>query len=437
MLAGSAAHAQPSQPAEPLKVSGSVRARYEALDGQVRPGLSPRTDLVNLRTTLFAEYDAGPVRFGGELYDSRTWDGDAATPVTTGEVNALEPVQAYAAIDLDRPFGGGTAATVQVGRFLLNLGSRRLVAADDYRNTTNGFTGARVDLALPDRWASTLIYTAPQTRLPDDTPSLLENAPRLDREDADAILWGAVVSRAQLAAGLTGEAAYLRFEEQDGAGRPTRDRALDTISLRLIREPAVSRLDGEVEIMRQTGRTRRTGAAAEPLVDVEASFLHADFGYTLPHRWKPRLSAEFDYASGDEGGSTFGRFDTLFGSRRSDLAPSGLYSALGRANLITPGVRVEVAPSKRWDAFAAYRLLWLASNTDAFSTSGVRDPSGRTGDFAGAQLEGRLRYWIVPDTLRFEVDALWLDKGEFLRKAPNAPRTGDATYVSWNLTASF
>ena len=31
----------------------------------------------------------------------------------------------------------------QAGRFTLNLGSRRLVAADDYRNATNGYTGLK------------------------------------------------------------------------------------------------------------------------------------------------------------------------------------------------------------------------------------------------------------------------------------------------------
>jgi hypothetical protein len=46
-------------------------------------------------------------------------------------------------------FGTGTKLGLQAGRFTLNLGSRRLVAADDYRNTTNGYTGIRADLGLP------------------------------------------------------------------------------------------------------------------------------------------------------------------------------------------------------------------------------------------------------------------------------------------------
>jgi len=68
-------------------------------------------------------------------------------------------------------------------------------------------------------------------------------------------------------------------------------------------------------------------------------------------------------------------------------------------------------------SFAAFRGLWLASNTDSFSTTGVRDATGRSGDFAGRQLEGRIRYWLVPNALRFEANAVWLDKAGFLAKS--------------------
>lgn len=61
--------------------------------------------------------------------------------------------------------------------------------------------------------------------------------------------------------------------------------------------------------------------------------------------------------------------------RRADLAPAGIYNAVARANLIAPGLHVEGAPSKRVEAFAAYRPVWPASRFDSFSTTGVRDAS--------------------------------------------------------------
>jgi hypothetical protein len=97
---------------------------------------------------LFAEHHTGPLRFCAEIYDSRAYFADTRTPITAIDVNAAEFVQAYAALDSDEPFGAGSHATAQLGRFVLNFGSRRLVTADDYRNTTNVYTGLRGDVTL-------------------------------------------------------------------------------------------------------------------------------------------------------------------------------------------------------------------------------------------------------------------------------------------------
>ena len=123
--------------------------------------------------------------------------------------------------------------------------------------------------------------------------------------------------------------------------------------------------------------------------------------------------------------------------RRADFGPAGIYAAIGRANIRTIGMRAEIAPSKRWDAFATYHALWLASRTDAFSTTGVRDITNHSGLFAGHQIDGRVRYWLIPKNLRAEINAAGLFKAHFLRTAPNAPRTGDTKYLAVGLTASF
>ena len=117
--------------------------------------------------------------------------------------------------------------------------------------------------------------------------------------------------------------------------------------------------------------------------------------------------------------------------------PAGVLAAIGRSNIDSPGVRAELAPSKRFDAFVSYHPMWLAEKTDAFATTGVRDVTGRSGRFAGSQLEGRVRYWVVPGFLRSEVNAFWLDKGHFLKSAPNAPKIGDTGYLSTALIAMF
>lgn len=420
-----------------FKLSGSYRVRLELLEGQPRAGFRAEDKQLALRGTFLAEYRKGPFRVVGELYDSRAYLTRPGSTVSSNEVNTFELVQAYLAADLKDVLGTGSSTQVQFGRMMLNLGSRRLVAADDYRNTTNSYTGLRADLKTRDGTTTTLIYTLPQVRLPDDLPSVRANATQWDRESFDLRLWGGLVARPRTLLGATAELGYLRVQERDGPGQATRDRDLHTVSTRMIREPKAGRWDFEVEGIYQFGGISESTAANAARLPVSAWFVHADAGYTFAGKGKVRLSVEYDRASGDGPGRTFGRFDTLFGMRRADLAPSGIYNSIGRANISTPGVRIEAAPGKRLDMFAVYRAMWLADPTDAFSTTGVRDPSGRSGSFAGHQIEGRIRYWLVPGFLRGEINAIWLGKGRFLRTAPNAPQTGDARYLSTVLMATF
>lgn len=419
-----------------IAISGSVRLRYETLTGQPRINLPPTDEQLALRTTLAVEYKATPTfRIGAEMFDSRAWLGKPGSSVSANDVNTLEVVQGYMAVDLTP--SKGTKVMLEAGRFVLNLGSRRLIAADDYRNTTNGYTGLRADLKTRDGTAATLIYTLPQIRKPDDQASVLANRYGLDKESFDLRLWGGLVWCPKTVFGAMAEASYFRLQERDSVSRATRDRNLHTVAARLIREPKAGKPDFEIEGAWQFGDVSETARAGARKLDVDAWFIHADAGYLFPGPARFRLSLEYDYASGDGPGRSYGRFDTLFGMRRADFSPAGVLAAIGRTNINSPGVRAEVAPGKRLDAFVTYHPLWLAEKTDSFATTGVRDARGSSGSFAGHQIEGRMRYWIVPGFLRGEVNAFWLAKGRFMRSAPNAPRTGNTGYLSTAVIASF
>lgn len=416
---------------------GSARLRHEVLDGQPRAGFRASEQQLDLRTTLFAEYDPGVLRIGAELYDSRAWLTKPGTTLSTGEVNTFELVQAYLAADIDDALGDGSRLGLQAGRFTLNLGSRRLVAADDYRNTTNGYTGLRADASLPGGIGATAIYVLPQVRLPDDLPSLLDQKTRWDRESFDLQLWGGLLVRRNTLAGATVELGYFGLAENDAPGRPNRNRHLDSFSARVVRDPQAGKADFEVDGVWQTGSIRASTAANAAVLPVRAWFVHGEAGYSFAGPARLRLAVEFDRASGDGPGPRYHRFDTLFGMRRADLAPAGLYNAVGRANVNTVGLRAELSPSRAWDAFVAYRPLWLASRFDTFSTSGTRDASGGAGRFAGHQIDSRVRYWLVPGVLRAEGNLVWLGKGRFYRDAPNSPGSRDTFYLSSAVTVTF
>jgi hypothetical protein len=424
--------------ASPLKLSASFRIRQESLDGQYRPGFDNKDDMLALRSSAMASFTHGAWKLVGEISDSRAYDTDAGSALTSNDVNAFEPVQAYVSREFADALGKGSTATVQAGRMLVNLGSRRLIASDEFRNTPQGSTGIRADLRLASKTQWTAFYLMPQQRRPDDFASLRDNEIALDHEGQDQRFWGVQGARpGLLPGGALGEVTYVRFEEHDHGARATRNRSLHTLSLRTIRDPKAGQADFELEGILQSGHIRASTAANAATLDVSAWFMHADAGYTFGSAGKPRLSAEFDYASGDGPGTDYQRFDTLFGMRRADLAPSGIYGAIGRANLQSLGLRLEATPSARLDVMGTWRLMWAADRHDSFSTTGIRDASGASGRFAGQQLDGRVRYWIVPQRLRAEVNGVWLMRAGLLRNAPNASPHGDTHYLAAAITLSY
>lgn len=420
-----------------LEISGSVRVRYETLANQFRPGLDKNDDLISIQTRVAAQYDADSIRFGGELIDARAYDSDAGSSVGTGEVNALELVQAYVGVNFGAAFGHDTTTTLDAGRFVLNLGSRRLVGRNNFRNTTNAFTGARFEFRGDKDEQLTLFYTYPQQRLPSDKRSILNNHVEWDSEGDDLIFSGGFFSKPKFAGSTKLELYFYALEEDDTAKRNTRDRHIFTPGIRLVREPEGSSFDHELEYAYQFGEISTSSAADAPRQSVSAHFLHAEVGYEFSGAWKPRISFEYDLATGDGRGNKYGRFDSLFGPRRFDYGPSGIYGPLGRSNISSPGIRLELKPSKRWDAFLFYRAAWLQDATDSFASTGVRDPAGLSGTFGGHQIEARARYWVVPNSIRIEGGAAALFLGHFLRTAPNSNRYGDTVYSYVDLTANF
>ncbi|TCM39210.1 alginate export family protein [Novosphingobium sp. ST904] len=421
---------------EGLTVKGEVRARVEGIDGQFRPNAAQDDALLALKTTLQVEYDGGPWRVGGELWDARAYGEKSNSSAGTNEVDAMELVQAYVGLDFD--MAGGTKGQLTAGRFTMNVGSRRLVARQAFRNTTNAFTGANFQWKGHGGDQFTAFWAMPQLRLPDDREGIHDNSVKWDKETTGLQFYGASFTKGGVLGGTLEVYAY-GLDERDGADRPTRNRHLYTPGLRAWRKPTAGKFDYDLEGAYQFGSTRLTTSGADVTdLDVSAYLIHAEFGRTFGGGWQPRLSADFDLGSGDKAGSkSYNRFDTLFGARRFDFGPTSLYGAIGRFNLMSGGVRGEVKPDKVSDIMVMYRALWLDSKTDSFSSTGVRDAAGESGRFGGHQIEARYRRTLIPDVLRVDTGVAYLAKGRFLKEAPNAPQSGDTKYGYVDLYFDF
>lgn len=423
--------------ADGVQFSGSVRVRYEDVSAQPRPAYNEDDQLLLSRSFLQARYTQGSWRWVAELQDSRAWWGDSKTLLGTNDVNAVELSQAYVVHDLDGLLGKGSRVALQAGRFSMSLGSRRLAASEDFRNTTNSITGIKADWQWASAAGGTAFVTFPGTRLPDTQDALLNNSIKADRESLDTLWYGTQLRSAPTVAGGVAELLLVGLRDRDAPGRPSRDRDLRTLDLRLIREPAAGQWDWDLEGALQWGHASSSTAVTAVRREVAANYLHLRGGYQWDMAWKPRLAVDYDWASGDGSGPVSHRFDTLYGGRRGDFAPAGQYALVGRSNINSPGLRVEVTPSARLDVMATVRGLWLASAVDAFSTSGIRDVTGAAGSYAGMQWDSRVRYWLVPKRMQLEINAVLLKHGQFLQLAPGARRESATRFFTVSVLTSF
>lgn len=418
---------------DPWSVSASARLRIESIDGQFRPAPAPQNDTMSsLRTEIAASYDAGPVRFSAEIWDARAWGQDARSSANTSEVNAFEFVQANVQISL------GGKSTLTLGRYTLDLGNRRMVARQRFRNTTNAFTGAHLALDGGAGRTLDLMLALPHQRLPDDVDGILADRVKWDRENFNVMFFGAHGTLPDLLGGTLQPYAF-GLIERDGAQLATANRRIGTIGARHFLRAKAGQWDHDIEGAVQFGKARRSASATDRTdLNVFAWFVHAELGHTLAGSWTPRIAVMLDAASGDSGkAGKFTRFDTLYSARRFEFGPNGLYGPFRRSNIVSPSLRLEVTPSKRTDAFVAWRSAWAEDRHDQFASTGVRDATGAAGSLGGHQIEGRVRHWIVPGMLQVDAGAALLLKRALLRDAPNAPGSGNTRYGYIDLTLSL
>ncbi len=420
-----------------LTITASIRPRIEAFDGQFRPTAARDDILLSIRTALVVDYHPGPFFIGGEVWDVRGYLESDRSSARTGEVNALEPIQAYVGYRLGDVLGGGSNTRITAGRFTQDLGARRLVARQRFRNTTNSFTGVKLDWSNPHGDTALAFWSMPQHRLPETADRVRDNAIVLDHEGIDLQFFGGSYARAAILGG-TLQVYGFGLIERDTPRFATTNRHLFTPGFRLARGAKSGAVDFDVEATYQTGHARRTSVAIDRTdVAVSAYFLHAGMGYTFGGGWKPRLVVQYDLASGDDPRTDrIERFDTLFGARR-EYGPTNLYGLFQRSNMSSPAIRAEAKPDARTDGFVEYRAGFLPRANDSFAASGVRDASGASGHFAGHQIEVGLNHVLVLDRVKLSAGAVYLAKGRFLTDAPNAPTTGDTLYGFGDVTFSF
>jgi hypothetical protein len=324
----------------------------------------------------------------------------------------------------------------------MDYGSRRLLAKNRFRNTSNAFQGVHARYRQ-GRGESQLFYTYPLQREPSilSPGALRDNDFALDKAGRSERFWGLMHDWPANDAGPDFSVYLFGSQSSDRPGRPVADRDLLTAGWRSRYE--APRYDLEAEAAYQWGSSLASALSPErPSLDHRAWFTHLHFGIQATPDLNIRLS--YDHATGDKDpldGSNE-RFDRLYGARAFELGPSGIFGAAVRRNLRSPGVRLLWQSGETQSWLLSHRWLRLDSARDALLTAARRDSTGESGRDLGGQWELRWR-WQPPGTgMDLEIGAAYLQKGQFFSGINpdallNPADSSDSRYAFFQFTREF
>jgi hypothetical protein len=270
----------------------------------------------------------------------------------------------------------------------------------------------------------------PVNRYPTASSDILDDQSQFDRADGRTWFSGGFLELIDIAWGINSELYLYHLDEGDSTLNQTRNRRYFTTGTRFYSKPTKGKFDFQFEGVGQFGTVRATTTASDGKnLTHEAWYQHLDIGYTIDMPWKPRFAVEYDYASGDKNPNDGKdqRFDTLYGARRFEYGPTGIYGAFARSNINSPAYRLAFTPLANVQTTLSHRFFWLAQSKDAWTTANLQDKTGNSGDYVGHQLDLSTR-WDVNSSLNLETGWTHLFKGQFAKTAPNAPNGQDINY---------
>ena len=394
-----------------LDVGFEYRVRYEHRDNDFRRSAENIDDpiLLRSRTYLGIKDIFDPFRFAIEVQDSRRNNGDYSRAFDTRDVNQADVLQSYLELYFKESFlgqddlGNARPISVKAGRLAWEALDRRLLARNEWRNTTNTFQGVRSTLGeKKNDWQLEFFAVKPVQRF----------TKQLDEVDHAQDFYGAIGDWRAWSSIVTLEPYYFLLK-QDGdkveydtngnaaAANTKIDREIHTVGLRAYGTFGKSGFDYDVNYASQWGHQDRKNNAGAFIaeLDHDAYAYNAEVGYTFNHAWKPRFSAFYGFASGDKNPNDTKnqRFERLFGFAR----PWSNDDYIQMENISTPKIRLEFDPKFSWveglkvdTGFSWYRL---DSATDRWNAgANLRDTTGNSDKDLGKEFDMRMRFPINP-----------------------------------------
>lgn len=405
-----------------LDVGLEHRTRFEYRENDFRPTPTGSTSSTTYRPdpdSLFLLRTRGyigvhdildPLRFAVEFQDSRSYNG--LYERNTNDVNEFDLIQGYAELYFKDVLGHNRPISIRAGRQHLELLDRRLIANNEFRNTTNNFEGFRVRFGKKQNdWDLDTFAFQPVERIKYD----------FDQPDEHTWIYGGVFSWKRWSDFITIQPYFIgrkvngNFDEANPDPGATFDRDIYAPGLRVYGLLGDSGFDFDADINKQFGRSGRfnTRTFKQDMQQVDAIAYALELGYNFDHPWKPRASVFYGYGSGDKNPSdnTNNRFDSFYGFNQ----PWSRNDYFSWDNIHAPKARIEFTPYQDVRIDSGFNAFWLASQTDAWSRINARDRTGQSGDFLGYEWDIRLRHKLNP-YVDWSMSYARFEPGNFTRK---------------------
>jgi hypothetical protein len=407
-----------------LNVGLDYRIRFEHRNNDIRRPESFNNDnpfLHRTRDYLGIQNIIDPLRLVVEFEDARRTNG--IYPLDDRDVNELEIIQGYAELNFKKALGtdglgNDKPVLIRGGRMVFEFMDRRLIASNQWRNTTNNFIGLRATFGQEKNdWQLDLLALQPIVRLIDE----------FDKNATDKLFWSAIGHWRKWSKIITIEPHYLALRQNATNENGNRFREIHATGLRLYGWIYDTGFNYDLTSVYQFGKERTQ--------QHKAFSFTSEIGYTFKkHKWKPRLSLFFGYVSGDKNpnDNENNRFERFFGFAR----PWSSDDYVVMENIVTPKIKLEFEPVKGVKVDGGYSFYWLASEKDRFNnllagSSFNRDATGKSGKDIGHGLDVRVRFKITP-FIDANVGYTHFVTGEFVRKrqlAANGESVGASNFA--------
>jgi hypothetical protein len=377
-----------------VRFSGEYQARWEGFTGAgFKPDSNDNYFQNRFRATMKLQ-PVGWLKFQFQAQDARVYGRNQKPPATSLQ-DTIDLRMAFAeAGDTEKGKFG-----LRVGRQEFAFGDQRLVGASNWANSARVFDAVRATFRRNgyrlDAFASSVVDIRDG---------------EFNKHTAGNNLHGLYGGLEKLVPNALIEPYVLwRLSQRLTTEAGTRGNLdFTTAGVRFVGK-LPRNFDYSVEMAKQTG-----GLGTD---DLSAWAGHWRLGYTLSKiRYKPRLVAEYDYASGDEDprDGKHGTFDVLYPTPHDKY---GLADQVGWKNIHVLRTGVELRPHTKWMVSSYFQDWWLASANDALYTAPgavlVRPSATSSGRHVGRELDAQV-YYTVNKQLRMAGGFGHIFPGQFL-----------------------